>query len=82
MDKSKEKQEKAIEEMEEEEGKKEEEEERKRRETHVSLAGIKVAHDIGEIGEGDVVLTLRVRIDYYEGDGVGRAHVQRKGTAE
>lgn len=46
--------------MEEEEERKEEEEERKRKEAHVSLAGIKVAHDIGEIGEGDVVLTLRV----------------------
>lgn len=46
--------------MEEEEERKEEEEERKRKEAHVSLAGIKVAHDVGEIGEGDVVLTLRV----------------------
>ena len=52
MEKSKEKQEQAIEQM--------EEEERKRKEAHVSLAGIKVAHDVGEIGEGDVVLTLRV----------------------
>ena len=60
MEKSKEKQEQAIEQMEEEEERKEEEEERKRKEAHVSLAGIKVAHDVGEIGEGDVVLTLRV----------------------
>lgn len=82
MDKSKVKQERAIEEMEEEEEKKEEEEEKKRRETHVSLAGIKVAHDIGEIGEGDVVLTLRVGIELIGCNVVGCADVQREGPAE
>lgn len=46
--------------MEEEEEKKEEEKERKLKESNVSLAGMKVAHDITEIGEGDTILTLRV----------------------
>lgn len=46
--------------MEEEEDKKEELEQQ-RREAKVSLAGLKVAHDITEIGEGDTILTLRVQ---------------------
>ena len=45
--------------MEEEEDK-EEEMEQQRREAKVSLAGLKVAHDITEIGEGETILTLRV----------------------
>ena len=46
--------------MEEEKEKKEEELAKQRREAKVSLAGLKVAHDITEIGEGDTILTLRV----------------------
>lgn len=45
--------------MEEEEEKKEEEKNRLK-ETTGSLAGMKVAHDITQIGEGDTILTLRV----------------------
>lgn len=60
LESSKEKQMMALEEMEEEEEKKEEEKERKLKESNVSLAGMKVAHDITEIGEGDTILTLRV----------------------
>ena len=48
--------------MEEEKEKKEEELAKQRREAKVSLAGLKVAHDITEIGEGDTVLTLRVDV--------------------
>ena len=36
------------------------EKERRMKEASVSLAGLKVAHDITEIGEGDTILTLRV----------------------
>lgn len=46
--------------MEEEEERKEEQKEQERRDAKVSLAGLKVAHDIGDIGEGDTILTLRV----------------------
>ena len=60
LESSKEKQEKALEEMEEEEEEKEEKKERRMKEASVSLAGLKVAHDITEIGEGDTILTLRV----------------------
>lgn len=51
-----------MDEMEEEKEKKEEELAKQRREAKVSLAGLKVAHDITEIGEGDTVLTLRVDV--------------------
>ena len=46
--------------MEEEEERKEEEKERERREAKVSLAGLKVAHDITDMTEGETILTLRV----------------------
>ena len=46
--------------MEEEEEEKEEKKETRMKEASVSLAGLKVAHDITEIGEGDTILTLRV----------------------
>ena len=46
--------------MDEEEERKEEEKERERREAKVSLAGLKVAHDITDMTEGDTILTLRV----------------------
>ena len=59
LESSKEKQEAALDAMEEEEDK-EEEIEQQRREAKVSLAGLKVAHDITEIGEGETILTLRV----------------------
>lgn len=46
--------------MEEEEEAKEEAKERRLKEVNASLAGMKVAHDITQIGEGDTILTLRV----------------------
>lgn len=46
--------------MEEEEEQKEEEKERRLKEVNTSLAGMKVAHDITQLTEGDTILTLRV----------------------